>query len=75
MTEPAKTEQRPAQISWLLQIQHKPGTAWNDHTSGLVPREDATAFMAERRAAYPGCRYRLVRAQTTFTVEPEGAAS
>lgn len=75
--------ERPAQVSWLLQIQYKPGGAWNDHTGNLFSLDDAADFMADRQAAYPECQYRLVRVTATFVVEtappaatqPEGPAS
>jgi hypothetical protein len=54
----------------MLQIQYQRGGPWNDHTSGLS-QDDARALRDERRAAYPKCRYRLVRVTTTFAVEPE----
>lgn len=38
-------------------------------TSGLYSREYAEELKAERRAANPKCRYRLVRVTTTYTIE------
>lgn len=63
--------ERPPQTSWMLQIQYEPHSDWNDHTSGLSSLEEAAQFMAERRAAHPRLRYRLVRIVTTFTVESD----
>lgn len=63
--------ERPPQVSWLLQIQYKPRGAWSDHTGDLFSLDAAAEFMADRRAAYPMCRYRLVRVTTTHVVETE----
>lgn len=63
--------QRPPQISWMLQVQYKPDGAWSDHTSDLFSPDRAAELLAERRGAYPKCRYRLVRVTTTFAVESE----
>lgn len=71
MTWPPEQRERPPEISWMLQIQYKPGGWWSDHTGDLFTREKADAFMDERRAANPKCRYRLVRVTTTFVIEPE----
>ena len=63
-------EQRRTQdISWTLQIQYKRGGWWSDHTADLFRREEAEALKAERQAANPKFRYRLVRVTTTFTIE------
>lgn len=63
-------EQRRAEdVSWTLQVQYRHDGWWSDHTSGLSPREDADAFKAERQAANPKLRYRLVRVTTTYTIE------
>jgi hypothetical protein len=67
--------ERPAQVSWMLQVQYKRGEPWHDHTGDLFRIDDATAFMSERRAASPKNRYRLVRVTTTYAVEPEGKRS
>lgn len=65
-------EQRKAeQVSWMLQIQYKRGGWWSNHTGDLFSREAADSLLAERRAANPKCRYRLVRQTTTYTVERE----
>lgn len=63
-------EQRRAEdVSWTLQVQYKRGGWWSDHTSGLHPRQDADALKAERQAANPKLRYRLVRVTETRTIE------
>lgn len=67
----AAKHERPQQVSWMLQIQYKPGGAWSDHTSDLFSPDGAAEFMAERRASHPKMRYRLVRVTTTFVVESE----
>lgn len=69
MTRPAEKHERPPFVSWMLQIQYKPGGPWSDHTGDLFSREKAVAFRAERRAANPKCRYRLIRLTTTYTIE------
>jgi len=62
-------EQRKDQhVSWTLQIQHERGGWWSNHTSGLQ-YEDAEALKAERQAANPKLRYRLIRVTTTHTIE------
>jgi len=66
----AKPE-RPAEVSWMLQIQYAPKGPWSDHTGDLFRLDDARALRAKRRAANPKCRYRLVRVTTTYTVEPD----
>ena len=68
MTLAAKKE-RPDEVAWLLQIQYEPRGPWSDHTR-LYNWEEAKELRAERRAANPKCRYRLVRVTTTYMVEP-----
>lgn len=72
MTWPPKQRTRTG-ISWTLQIQYKPGGWWSDHTAHLS-REDAEALMAERQTATAQCRYRLVRATTTYSIERQDGA-
>lgn len=60
---------RDEHVEWKLQIQREPGEWWSNHTGGLYRREDADALMAERQAASPRFRYRLVRVTTTYTLE------
>lgn len=55
-------------VSWTLQIQHERGGWWSNHTANLQ-REDAEALKAERQAAHPKLRYRLIRVTTTYTIE------
>jgi hypothetical protein len=55
----------------MLQVQYKPDGWWSDHTAGLYDREEADELMAERRAANPQLRYRLIRVTTTHTIERE----
>lgn len=62
-------DERPSEISWLLQVQFKPGEPWHDHTSSLFRPEDAKALRDERQAANPNLRYRLVRVTTRYTVD------
>ena len=69
MTWPPEQRKRPPEVSWTLQIQQQPDGWWSNHTSDLFTREDADSLMAEQRAAYPTCRYRLVRVTTTYTLE------
>lgn len=69
MTWPPEQLKRPPDVSWTLQVQQESGGWWSNHTSGLFPREAADALLADRRAAYPQLRYRLVRLTTTYTVE------
>lgn len=57
-------------IAWTLQVQRETGGWWSNHTSGLYSREYAEGLKAERQAANPKLRYRLVRVTTTYTVEP-----
>jgi hypothetical protein len=61
----------PLDVEWMLQIQHKPGDWWHDHTRNLYSRQKAYAFMAERQAANPTCKYRLIRMTTTYKIEPK----
>ncbi|GGW98994.1 hypothetical protein [Streptomyces chartreusis] len=68
MTRPVGKRERPDEVSWLLQIQHKPRDPWHDHTGNLFGRKRAEAFLAERRATNPTCRYRLVRVTTAYTI-------
>lgn len=56
-------------IAWTLQVQREPGGWWSNHTGGLYWREDADQLLAERQAANPKFRYRLVRVTTTYTIE------
>ncbi len=60
--------ERPAEISWKLQIKW-PNEPWRNHTGGLFTREDADALLAEQRRANPKRQWRLVRVTTTYTVE------
>lgn len=62
-------QRRAEDTSWTLQVQYKRGGWWSDHTADLFRREDADQLMAERRAANPKFRYRLVRVTTTYTLE------
>jgi hypothetical protein len=71
VTQQPDKHERPAQVSWMLQIQYKPDGPWNDHTGNLFSLPSAGVFMAERQAANPKCRYRLVRVTTTYTVEEQ----
>lgn len=68
-----RKRERPDEVSWMLQIQYQPKGPWNDHTGHLFTPAQANGLLAERRAANPKCRYRLVRVTTTYTVETEGA--
>lgn len=67
----AAVHERPPEVSWMLQIQHQPRGPWRDHTGDLFRSDKAAELLAERRAANPKCRYRLVRLTTTYIVESE----
>lgn len=69
MARPAGKQERPPVVSWMLQIQYKPGGHWSDHTGDLFGLDKAQAFKAERQGANPQCAYRLVRLTTTYTLE------
>jgi hypothetical protein len=70
VTWPPDQRKRPPDVEWMLQIQYAPGGWWSVHTRGLYSQQKAYAFMAERQAANPKCRYRLVRLTTTYKIEP-----
>jgi hypothetical protein len=57
------------ETSWTLQVQYEPDGWWSNHTANLIRRADADALKAERQAANPKLRYRLVRVTTTHTLE------
>lgn len=69
MSWPPEQRHRGPETSWTLQVQYRHDGWWSDHTANLFRREDADRLMAERQAANPKLRYRLVRVTTTYTLE------